>query len=76
MRWSWHSGSVTCFATLSRSFNGLEYKATIEEVGVLARFFTGWSRADLMGLSVRERRYWIQWATYVKAQAARTPDGV
>lgn len=47
----------------------MEYKGTIEEVGALARFFTGWSRADLMGLSVRERRYWIRWAAYAVRQS-------
>lgn len=45
----------------------------IEEIGALARFFTGWSRADLMNLSVRERRYWIQFAAYVTA--SRAQDG-
>lgn len=49
----------------------MDYKATIGEIGALARFFTGWSRADLMGLSVRERRYWIEWASYVTAKQER-----
>lgn len=52
----------------------MHYKTTIEEVGALARFFTGWSRADLMGLSVRERRYWVRWATYTVAQQERARE--
>jgi hypothetical protein len=47
----------------------------MQDTGALARFFTGWTRSDLMGLSVRERRYWIEWARYVAAQAARPPAG-
>lgn len=38
-------------------------------------FFTGWSRADLTGLTVRERRHWIRWASYARAQADRARDG-
>lgn len=45
----------------------------VEEVGALARFFTGWSRADLFGLPVRERRFWIRWGQWAAAQDA--PDG-
>lgn len=53
----------------------MDYKVTIDEVGALARFFGGWSRADLMSLPVRERRYWIRWATYVVAQSKRPENG-
>lgn len=61
--------------SLSPSFRGLSYQDTIEETGVLARFFTGWSRSDLFGLSVRERRYWIDWAAYVTARDERARNG-
>ena len=53
----------------------MEYKGMIEDVGALARFFTGWSRADLFGLSVRERRYWIRQAAYVIRQQERSQNG-
>lgn len=53
----------------------MEYKATIDEIAALAMFFTGWTRADLMGLTVRERRYWIKMAAYVRAQRERARDG-
>lgn len=71
------SGLPTCFVTLSSSspFRGLRYQDTIEEIGALAREFSGWSRADLFGLSVRERRYWIKWATWMAAQAKPAPGG-
>lgn len=47
----------------------------IEEVGALALNLPGWSRADLMGLSVRERRYWIRWAAHVRSQRERAQNG-
>lgn len=40
----------------------------MHEVGALAMFLTGWSRADLMGLSVRERRHWVRLGNWVRAQ--------
>jgi hypothetical protein len=46
----------------------------IEEVGALARYFTGWSRADLMGMCVRERRHWVDWANKVIAQQRREEE--
>lgn len=74
MRWSWHSGWRICFVTLSSSFRGLDYRGTLEEVGALARYFTGWTRADLMSLTVRERRYRIEEAIATTARQKREAE--
>jgi hypothetical protein len=46
----------------------------MEEVGALARYFTGWSKSDLMGLPVRERRHWVDWANTVLAKQHREEE--
>jgi hypothetical protein len=61
----------TCFATWSSSFRVLHYADTVEEVGALARYFTGWSRSDLMSMPVRERRYRLKWATAIVSKQNR-----
>ena len=52
----------------------MDYKVTIEEIGALAMFFTGWSKADLMNLSVRERRHWVSWALAITAKRRREAE--
>jgi hypothetical protein len=47
----------------SSDFNGLNYKQTVEDVGELAQFFKGWGRNELFGMTVRERRHWVNWAS-------------
>jgi hypothetical protein len=47
----------------SSDFNGLNYKQTVEDVGELAQYFKGWGRNELFGMSVRERRHWVNWAS-------------
>jgi hypothetical protein len=74
MRWSSHSGLRTCFATLSTSFRGLSYRVTMDEVGALAKYFTGWTRSDLMGMSVRERRHWMNWSSAVVNKQRRDAE--
>lgn len=55
----------------SSSFNGLSYRGMMDDVGALAKYFGGWSRADLMGLSVRERRHWVKWANAIVTKSNR-----
>lgn len=45
------------------------------EHGALARFFPGWTRADLRDMPVRERRHWVRWAQWQAAREARARDG-
>jgi hypothetical protein len=64
--WAWHSACSTCFVISSsdfEGFQGLNYKQTVQDVGELSRFFTGWGRNELFGLTVRERRHWVNWAS-------------
>lgn len=51
--------------TSSSVFSGLNYKQTVQDVGELAACgkFNGWSRGDFFGMSVRERRHWVNWAS-------------
>jgi hypothetical protein len=52
----------------------MDYRSTMDEVGALANYFTGWTRADLMGLSVRERRYRVEWALAVVSRQKREAE--
>ncbi len=47
----------------SASFKGLNYKQTIQDVGELSQYFTGWGFNELMGMSVRIRRHYVNWAS-------------
>jgi hypothetical protein len=61
--------------TLSSSFSPiLDYKGMTEEIGALARYFTGWSLADLKGMPVRERRHRVAWANAVLNQQRREEE--
>lgn len=43
----------------------------MDEVGALAKYFAGWTRSDLMGMSVRERRHWLNWSSAVVSKQRR-----
>jgi hypothetical protein len=48
--------------TSSSGFNGLNYAQTVQDIGELSRYFTGWGRDELFNMTVRERRHWVNWA--------------
>lgn len=50
------------------------YPATMDEIGALSRHFTGWTRADLMGMSVRERRHWVEWMSAIRNRQKREAE--
>jgi len=48
--------------SLSETFDGLDYKRLIYDVGAIAHYYKGWSYREIMNMSPRERRHWIAWA--------------
>lgn len=46
----------------SEGFKGLNYKQTVEDIGELSQYFTGWGRDEMFNMTVRERRHWVNWA--------------
>jgi hypothetical protein len=50
---------------LSETFKGLNYRQVIYDTGVIAKHFTGWSYREIMSMTPRERRHWIEWASAI-----------
>jgi hypothetical protein len=46
------------------SFAGSDYRSIYDDVDVISRFKPGWTLTEIRRMTVRQRRYWADYATW------------
>ena len=49
------------------------YPDAIQETGAISKYM-GWGRNEIMSMSVRERRFWVSWATEVSEKEQKVRE--